>query len=264
MVAASAESGVSPGPAVIAIAALLVGHGVGLVDYFANGRYATASVRSALLRREVASVFVLGVGGLIAFAYASPPSVLLVVVVSIKLVGDVVFPRLGAPDPLAEFDDGPIEDRVPDGDPTDTFGVQRASLLLRAAGYVPLYLLVPPYLLVVLAAVFAGLIGGRGVGVAAGSLAVGVTAIGRLTTTAVRTAHLEYRVYPSRIVAYDAALEAPQWTLNRSTMTAVTIEASRLDRIRPGSRTVTVSTYDGTRHLRGLRRPEAFVKSLRR
>jgi len=262
MVLVGLEPGIPAGSVLVAVVSLFVGHGVRFVDYITRGRYTDASVRSVLLRRETVSVFVLGVGGLIVYRYASPPSSLLIAVVVVKLVGDIVFARVEPGGSLTEWDDDPVESDVPDGDPIESFRVSRWSLLARAVGYTPLYLLVPPYLFLVCAAGLAGLIGGLGVGVAAGVGAVGVTALGQLVRTAVETAHLEYHVYPSRIVAHDRLLDTPQWTINRPTVTAVAIEPSWVDRIRPGNRTVVVSVYDQENRFRALRRPEAFVASI--
>lgn len=260
VVLASIDSGLPVGSVVVGGVSLVVGHSVGFGAYLANDQYTDAAVRSALLRRHVLSVLALGVGGMIIFAYASPPSALLVVVVVFKLAGDLVFSRLDSVNSRTEWDNDPIADRVPGADPIERFRVSRMSILIRAAGYTPLYLVVPPYLLLTLGAVFAGLIGGRGVGLAVGLLAVGVTALGQVVRAAVQTAHLEYHIYPSRIVAYDTLLGTPQWTINRPTVTEVAIESSRFDRIRPGSRTAIVSVHDKEYRLQGLRRPEAFVE----
>ena len=260
IVLASINPGLPVGSVAVGVVSLVAGHSVGFGDYLTNDRYTNTSVRSALLRRQVLSVLILGVGGMVIFTYASPPSALLVVVVVFKLASDIVFARLDSANSHTAWDDDPVADRVPDSNPIEKFRVSRVSLLVRAAGYTPLYLVVPPYLLVALAAVFAGLIGGRGVGLAVGLVAVGVTALGQAVRAAVQTAHLEYHVYPSRIVAYDTLLDTPQWTISRPTVTEVAIEPSQVDRIRPGSRTVVVSVHTKEYRLQGLRRPEAFVE----
>ena len=110
-----------------------------------------------------------------------------------------------------------------------------------------------------LAAIVAGLIGGLVVGVAVFGVGIVVAMLGLAVRTDVERGHLEYHVYPDRIVAYDGLLDAPQWSIDRSKIEEVTIKPSRLDRIRPGSRTVVVSTYGDDRRLRALRRPEAFT-----
>ncbi len=260
---ASIDVGFSAASVAITALCLVVGHSVGFVDYLANERYTDLSVRSALLRRQVLSVFALGIGGVIVFAYASPPSVLLAVVVAVKLVGDIIFTRLEHTTSHTTWNEDPLEDRIPAASPIDTFRASRLDLLARAAGYTPLYLFTPPYLLVALAAVLAGLIGGPEVGVVAGVVTIGTTAVGQIARETVQTAHLEYHVYPSRIVAYDTLLDTPQWTISRPMVTEVGVESSRLNRLRPGGRTVTVFVHDEQHRIRGLRRPEAFAKSVR-
>lgn len=260
MVVVSIDSSIPAGSVLVAIVSLFVGHSISFVDYILSGRYTDASVRSVLLRREAVSVFILGVGGMIVFIYASPPSNLLVAVVVVKFIGDIVYERVGSASSPTEWEDDPLEDAVPDGDPIETFRVSRWSLLVRAAGYTPLYLLTPPYLFLICAAGLAGLIGGVGVGVAAGVGAIGVTGFGQVIRTAVETGYLEYHVYPSRIVAHDRLLDTPQWTVSRPTVTAVMIRPSWFDRIRPGNRTVVVSVYDEEYRFQALRRPKTFVE----
>ncbi|ESS10551.1 MAG: hypothetical protein A07HR60_02566 [uncultured archaeon A07HR60] len=268
IVLATIEAGgslVSPVSVGIGVVSLVIGHGVGFAEYVVSEQYTDLSVRSALLRRQVLSMFVLGVGGVIVFANTTPPAILLVVVVGVKLVGDIVFGQPERTDSLTEWDDSDsLERGIPDTEPIETFRLSRLSLLARQLGYIPLYLLVPPYLLVALVVVPAGLIGGRGIGVVAGIVAVVTTAIGLIVRQTVQTAYLEYHVYPDQIVAHDTLLDTPQWTVSRPNVTDVTIASSRLDGIRPGNRTVVVSIYDETYRIQGLRRPEAFVESIRK
>ena len=241
---------------------LLIGHGVGIMDFLMNGRYNQRSVRTVLLRRHVMGMFVLGVGGVIGFIYASPPSVLLAFIVIIKMAGDVLTVQWEPTNSLTEWNEDSVEIRVPDSEPIEIFQVSQLGLFVREAGYTPLYLLLPPYLILTLAAAIAWLIGGHTAGFAFGFAVVIATVISRVVHTAVQTSYLEYHVYPSQVVAYDRLLDTPQWAIKRSEVTDVTVTSSRFDQLQLGGRTVIVSVFKKDRRLKELQRPESFVETL--
>ena len=97
---------------------------------------------------------------------------------------------------------------------------------------------------------------------AVGFGADGVTALSQIVRTVVETGHLECHIYPSRIVAHDKLLDTPQWTVSRPIVTAVVVDSSWLNRIRPGNSTVTVSVCDEEHRLQALRRPMVFFRSI--
>lgn len=262
LVLVSVDAGFSIGSVFVGITGLVIGHGVSFVDYVVNGRYTTTSPRSALLRQQVLSVFALGVGGVIVFTYTSPPSVLLVFIVIVKLISELIFTGFSHTDSLTEWDDNPVEKRVPDTDPTKVFELSRWSLLVREMGYTPLYMLMPPYLVLTLVVILAGLIGGLRSALGVGLLAVGVTVVCRIGVKMVQQAHLEYHVYPSHIVAHDTLLGTAQWTVSRSKAIDISVKPSRFDRIRPGGQTVVVSAYDADHRLQALQNPDLFVELL--
>lgn len=251
-------------PVLIAISGVVAGHAVGLADYFFTERYADVSVRSALSGRYTLSVLVFGVGGVGALLIAAVPSVVLSVVVVGKLAGDLLFDRRETDDNLTAWDESSSPVETPDNAPTATFRPDRRTLFVRAAGFGVLYLLVPPYLFTVLGAVVVGLFVGPLAGALAFGGAVVVTAVGVAARTDIKLGHLEYRVYPDQIVAYDTLLGTPQWVVEHRTVESVTIESSVLDRVRPGTPTVVVSTYGEQQRLRALERPEAFVETVAR
>jgi hypothetical protein len=251
------------GTVLLAVVGVVAGHAIGLIDYFRNGRYVENTAASAMSRRYVIGLFVLGVGGMLVLSRASPPAVLFLVVAVGKVFADLAVTVTEASnDPLTEWDEESLDEQIPEGEPTAVFEANRRDLLLRAAGMVPLYILIPPYMFAGVAAVAAGLFGGLAVGVATFAVGIVVMMLGLVVRFDVERGHLEYHVYPERIVAYDRLLDAPQWSVDRSKIEEVAIEPSRLDRVRPGSQTVVVSTYGDDRRLRALRHPETFVDAL--
>ncbi len=260
VVIATVGSAFPVGTVLLAVVGVVVGHAIGLVNYFRNDRYLENTVGSAMSRRYTIGILVLGVGGVFVLSRASPPSVLFLIVAVGKLFADLAITRAEASnDPLTEWDENSLDEQVPEGKPTAVFEANRRDLLLRAAGMVPFYSLIPPYMFAGLAAVAAGLFGGPAVGVA--TLAVGIVLmmLCLIVRFDVERGHLEYQIYPDQIVAYDRLLDAPQWSIDRSKIEEVIIKPSRLDRIRPGSQTVLISTYGDDRRLRALRCPDAFV-----
>jgi len=244
----------------LAIVGVVAGHSVGLINYFRNGKYVENTVGSAMSRRYTIGVLVLAVGGVSVLSTASPPSVLFLIVALGKLFADLAIARSEASnDPRTEWDEETLAEQIPTAAPTAVFEANRRNLLLRAAGMAPFVMLIPPYLFVGIAAVFAGLVGGPVAGVAVFAIGAVVATLSFVVRTDVERGHLEYHVYPDRIVAHDRLFDEPQWSLARTTVEEVTVESSRLDRVRPGSRTVVVSTYGDDRRLRALRRPKAFV-----
>lgn len=261
--AATVDTTVPVGPVSLAVVGVVFGHAVGLVEYLRSEQYASVSVRSALFGRSSVGVLVVGVGVVGLLSAASAPSAVLLVVVSIKFVADLsIGDHEETSDDPTEWDDDSSEVETPDGPPTATFRADRRSLLARAAGFGPLYLLVPPYLFGAIGAVGVGLLAGLGAGLLALGAAVVVTAVAVAVRTDVEVGHLEYRVYRDRIVAYDTLLDASQWALKRRTIEDATVASSVVDSIRPGTRTVVVSTFGDDRRLRALERPEAFVESV--
>jgi hypothetical protein len=248
------------GTVLLAVVGVVAGHAVGLINYFRNDRYLEKTVGSAMSRRYTIGIFVLGVGGMLVLSRASPPSVLFLVVAVGKLLADLAIAVAEASnDPLTRWDEESLDEQVPEEEPTAVFEPNRRDLLLRAAGIAPFFIMIPPYMFAGLAAIVAGLIGGLVVGVAVFAVGVVVVVLSMMMRTDVERGHLAYQVYPDRIVAHDGLLDAPQWSVNRNKIEEVTTEPSRLDRFRPGSRTVVVSTYGDDRRLRALRRPDAFI-----
>ncbi|MFB6228100.1 MAG: DUF6498-containing protein [Halobacteriales archaeon] len=248
------------GTVLLAVIGVVAGHTVGLIDYFRNDRYVENTVGSAMSRRYTIGIFVLGVGGVFVLSRASPPSVLFLIVAVGKLLADLAIARAEASnDPVTGWDEESLDEQVPEGEPTAVFEGNRRNLLLRAAGMAPFFILIPPYMFVGLAAVVAGLFGGLVAGVAVFAVGIVVAMLSLAVRTDVERGHLEYHVYPERIVAYDRLLDAPQWSVDRTKIEEASIKPSRLDRIRPGSRTVVVSTYGDDRRFRALRRPGAFI-----
>ncbi len=262
IVIVSVDTGFSIGSVLVGITSLLIGHSVSFVDYIINDRYTTASPRSALLRQQVLSVFALGVGGVIVFTYTSPPSVLLVFIVIVKLISELVFAGLSHTEPLTEWDDDSVEDRVPDTDSTEIFQISRWNLLVREIAYTPLYMLMPPYLFLTFVVILAGLIGGVRSALIIGFITIIITMICRIGVKMVQEAHVEYHVYSSHIVAYDTLLDTAQWTVRRSEVIDISVKPSRFDRIRPGGQTVVVSAYDTDYRLQALQNPDLFVNLL--
>lgn len=262
IVLANIKADFTVGALAVGSMSLLIGHGVGIMDFLMNGRYNQRSVRTVLLRRHVMGMFVLGVGGVIGFIYASPPSVLLAFIVIIKMAGDVLTVQWEPTNSLTEWNEDSVEIRVPDSEPIEIFQVSQLGLFVREARYTPLYLLLPPYLILTLAAAIAWLIGGHTAGFAFGFAVVIATVISRVVHTAVQTSYLEYHVYPSQVVAYDRLLDTPQWAIKRSEVTDVTVTSSRFDQLQLGGRTVIVSVFKEDRRLEGLQRPESFVEIL--
>jgi hypothetical protein len=251
------------GTVLLAVVGVVAGHAIGLINYFRNDRYAENTVGSAMSRRYTLGIFVLGIGGVYVISRASPPSVLLVIVAVGKLLAELAIARAEASnDTLTGWDEESLDDQIPDVEPTAVFEANRRDLLLRTAGIAPLYILIPPYMFAGLAAVPAGLLGGLAVGVATLAVGIVIIVLSLVVRFDVERGHLEYHVYPDQIVAYDRLLDAPQWSVSRRKIEAVTSKPSRLDRIRPGSQTVVVSTYGDDRRLRALRRPGSFVDAL--
>ena len=260
LVVATVGAELPVGTVLLAVISVVAGHAVGLINYFRNDRYVENTVGSAMSRRYVIGILVLGVGGVFVLSRASPPSVLFLIVAVGKLLADLAVTRAEASnDPLTEWDEDPLEGRVPEEEPTAVFKPNRRDLLLRAAGIAPFFILIPPYMFVGLAAVFAGLIGGLVPGVAVFAVGMVMAILGLVVRIDVERGHVEYHVYPDRIIAYDGLLNASQWSIDRNVIEDVTITPSKLDQVRPGSPTVVVSTYGNDRHLRALRRPDAFV-----
>lgn len=251
------------GTVLLAVVGVVAGHTVGLINYFRNNRYIEDTVNSAMSRRYAIGVFVLGVGGVFALSRASPPSVLFLIIAIGKLLADLVIAKAEASnETLTRWDQESLEEQIPGREPTAVFKANRRDMLLRAAGIAFLLILVPPYIFVGLAAVIVGLVSGVVVGGVAFIIAIVVTMVIILGRTAVERGHLEYHVYPDQIVAYDGLLDAAQWSVDQSKIEEVTVESSRLDRIRPGSQTVVVSTYGDDRRLHALRRPETLIDVL--
>ena len=247
------------GTVLLAVVGVVVGHTIGLVGYFRNDRYLENTVGSAISRRYTVGVLFLGVGGVFVLSRASPPSVLFLIVAVGKLLADLAVTRVEtSSDPLTEWDEGSHE-QAPETEPAAVFETNRRDLLFRAAGIAPLYILIPPYLFVGVAAAVAGLFGGLVVGVTTLAVGLVVMMLSLVVRFDVERGHLEYRVYPEQVVAYDTLLDAPQWSVERRTIENVAVEPSRLDRIRPGSQTVVISTYGDDRRLRALRRPKRLV-----
>ena len=263
VVATAVDTAVPVGAVLLAVAGVVIGHAAGLVEYLRSERYAGVSVRLALFGRSTVGVLVFGVAGAGLLSIVSAPSAVLLAVVSLKFVADLLIGDGEETDAdLTGWDGESSEVETPDGSPTATFRADRQSLLARAAGFGPLYLLVPPYLFAAAGAVSVGLFVGPGAGVSAFGVAVVVTAVAVAVRTDIEVGHLEYRVYRDRIVAYDTLLDAPQWALKRKTIEDATVASSVFDPIRPGTRTVVVSTFGDDRRLRALERPEAFVAAV--
>jgi hypothetical protein len=248
------------GTVLLAVVGVIAGQTVGLVNYFRNDRYVENNVVSAMSRRYTIGILVLGVGGVFAISRASPPSVLFLVVAVGKLLADLAIARAEASnDPLTDWDEETLAEQIPTEEPTAVFETDRQNLLLRAAGMAPFFIFIPPYIFVGVAAVLAGLFGGIVAGVAVFALGMVIAILSLVVRIDVERGHLEYHVYPDRIVAYDRLLDAPQWSVDRTKIEETDIKPSRRDRIRPGSRTVVVSTYGDDHRLRALQRPESFV-----
>ncbi|MEZ3117398.1 DUF6498-containing protein [Halobaculum sp. MBLA0147] len=260
VVVATADTGLPLASLAVGIVGVLLGQLVAAVDYVRAARYTDDTVRSAMGRRYVAGVVVLALGGGIVLAeYGAVPAALLAGVVLAKSIVDLG--EIGTETTTRDVweDDDP---EPPAADPVAVFAVDRRSLLVRAPGLAPLFLFVPPYLLLVFVVAVVGLLGGLWAGTAALTLAVGLVGVGRVVAVDVLRGHREYHVYPNRVVVYDRLLETPQCSVRRKTITDVHTENSLLDRVRPGSRTVVVSTVGTDHRLHALRRPAAFVDTV--
>jgi hypothetical protein len=261
--AANSTAGEVPvGSVAVAVVGVFASNTVAAVDYVRNERYTNCTARSAVPQRYVFGVFLFGVGGLYALERAAAPSVVFAAAAAGKLLVDLFVTGFEPDDGLGDWADEPLEERVPAGEPAAVFRTDRRGLLARAPVLVPLYLLAPPYTVLPLAAGIVGLAFGLGAGLATLGVAAAAVTVGRVVGADVESGHVEYRVYPRRIVAYDTLLDAPQWTVRPGTVENVTTTETAFERVLPGGPTVAVSTYDEDRRLYALERPEAFVETV--
>lgn len=254
--------GVPVGGVTLAVVGVVASNVVGAVDYLRHERHADCSVRSAMPGRYVFGVFMLGIGGLYALQRAAAPSVVLIAAASAKLLVDLLVAGFDSEDRLDDWAEEPLERKLPEGEPIATVRTDRRSLHLRAPTLTPLFLIAPPYVVFSLVAALAGVFVGWQTGVATLGVAAVVVALGRVVGADVEHGHIEYRVYPTRLVAYDTLLDAPQWVVERRTIENVTVASSVLDAVGRDARTVVVSTYCDDRRLQAVERPEAFVDAV--
>lgn len=257
-----AAGGVPVGTVALAVVGVVAGNVLGAADYFRNRRYTDCTPRSVVPARYVFGLFVLGIGGLYALQRAAAPAVVLIAAASAKLLVDLLVAGFDSEDRLGDWAGESLEREMPDGEPIATVRTDRRSLRLRATALTPLFLIAPPYVVFSLVAALAGVFAGWQTGVATLGVAVVVVALGRVVGADVEHGHLEYRVYPTRLVAYDTLLDAPQWVIERRTIENVTVASGVLDAVGRDARTVVVSTYGDDRRLQAVEHPEAFVDAV--